>query len=147
LGPRGPIPVLGCGGERAGEGRRRRPGTVAAAAGIPAAWARCRGRAVGRLGSYCRCEGRWGAARFGTQLAGACSSPWRAPRAAQWRAGEGRSAAWHDVEGQLSYGPPWAHYLGGYQDRLLGGPLGLPDLRCMTPDGVKHRDYGGEVLG
>jgi hypothetical protein len=23
----------------------------------------------------------------------------------------------------LSYGPPWAHYLGGYQDRLLGGPL------------------------
>jgi hypothetical protein len=24
---------------------------------------------------------------------------------------------------------PWAHYLSGYQDRLLGGPLGLPDLR------------------
>jgi hypothetical protein len=24
----------------------------------------------------------------------------------------------------LSYGPPWAHYLDGYQDRLLGGPLG-----------------------
>jgi hypothetical protein len=22
----------------------------------------------------------------------------------------------------LSYGPPWAHYLGGYQDRLLGRP-------------------------
>jgi hypothetical protein len=39
----------------------------------------------------------------------------------------------------LSYGPPWAHYLGGYQDRLLGGPLGLPD-------GVEHKDYGGEVL-
>jgi hypothetical protein len=46
----------------------------------------------------------------------------------------------------LSYGPPWAHYLGGYQDRLLGGPLGLPDLRCTVPDGVKHKDYGGEVL-
>jgi hypothetical protein len=47
----------------------------------------------------------------------------------------------------LSYGPPWAHYLGGYQDRLLGGPLGLPDLRCTVPDGVKLKDYGGEVLG
>jgi hypothetical protein len=47
----------------------------------------------------------------------------------------------------LSYGPPWAHYLGGYQDRLLGGPLGLVDLRCMAPAGVKHEDYGGEVLG
>jgi hypothetical protein len=46
----------------------------------------------------------------------------------------------------LSYGPPWAHYLGGYQDRLLGGPLGLPDLRCTEPTGVKHKDYGG-VLG
>jgi hypothetical protein len=42
---------------------------------------------------------------------------------------------------------PWAHYLGGYQDRLLGGPLGLPDLRCMAPTGVKHKDYKGEVLG
>jgi hypothetical protein len=29
----------------------------------------------------------------------------------------------------VSYGPPWAHYLGGYQDRLLGGPLGPPGLR------------------
>jgi hypothetical protein len=47
----------------------------------------------------------------------------------------------------VSYGPPWAHYLGGYQDRLLGGPLGLPSLRCTTPDGVNHKDYGGEVLG
>jgi hypothetical protein len=37
------------------------------------------------------------------------------------------------------YGPPWAHYLGGYQDRLLGGPLGLPDLRCTAPAGVKHK--------
>jgi hypothetical protein len=47
----------------------------------------------------------------------------------------------------LSYGPPWAHYLGGYRDRLLGGPLGLPDLRCTAPAGVKHKDYKGEVLG
>jgi hypothetical protein len=47
----------------------------------------------------------------------------------------------------LSYGPPWAHYLGGYQDRLLSGPLGLPDLRCTAPDGMEHKDYRGEVLG
>jgi hypothetical protein len=47
----------------------------------------------------------------------------------------------------LSYGPPWAHYLGGYQDRLLGGPLGLPDLCHTVPDGVRRKDYGGEVLG
>jgi hypothetical protein len=47
---------------------------------------------------------------------------------------------------QLSYGPPWAHYLGGYQDRLLGGPLGLLDLCCTAPDGVKRKDYSGEVL-
>jgi hypothetical protein len=47
----------------------------------------------------------------------------------------------------FSYGPPWAHYLGGYQDRLLGGPLGLPGLRYTAPDGVEHKEYGGEVLG
>jgi hypothetical protein len=47
----------------------------------------------------------------------------------------------------LSYGPPWAHYLGGYQDRLLGGPLGLPGLRCTAPEGVEHKDYTGVVLG
>jgi hypothetical protein len=51
------------------------------------------------------------------------------------------------VLGGLSYGPPWAHYLGGDQDRLLGGPLELPNLRCTVPDGVKHKDYTGEVLG
>jgi hypothetical protein len=47
----------------------------------------------------------------------------------------------------VSYGAPWAHYLGGYQDRLLGGPLGLPGLCHMAPDGVRRKDYGGEVLG
>jgi hypothetical protein len=31
----------------------------------------------------------------------------------------------------LSYGHPWAHYSGGYQDRLLGGLLGLLNL-CYT---------------
>jgi hypothetical protein len=47
----------------------------------------------------------------------------------------------------LSYGPPWAHCIGGYQDRLLGGPLGLPGLRCTAPEGVEHKDYTGVVLG
>jgi hypothetical protein len=46
----------------------------------------------------------------------------------------------------LSYGPPWAHYLGGYQDRLLGGPLGLLDLGHTAPDGMGRKDYGGGVL-
>jgi hypothetical protein len=47
----------------------------------------------------------------------------------------------------LSYVPPWAHYLSGYQDRLLGGPLGLLNLGCTTPVGMKRKDLGGEVLG
>jgi hypothetical protein len=47
----------------------------------------------------------------------------------------------------LSYGPSWAHYLGGYQDRLLSGPLGLLDLGHMALDGVGRKDYGGGVLG
>jgi hypothetical protein len=47
----------------------------------------------------------------------------------------------------VSYGPLWAHYLGGYQDRLLGGPLGLPELRRTVPVGVRRKDHGGEVLG
>jgi hypothetical protein len=53
----------------------------------------------------------------------------------------------YKVLGGLSYGPPWAHYLGGYQDRLLGGPLGLLDLCHTAPDGVGRKDYDGEVLG
>jgi hypothetical protein len=52
-----------------------------------------------------------------------------------------------DMIGPLSYGPPWAHYLGGYQDRLLGGPLGLPGLRYTAPGGVEHKDYTGVVPG
>jgi hypothetical protein len=51
------------------------------------------------------------------------------------------------VEAVVSYGPPWAHYLGGYEDRLLGGSLGLPGLCHTAPDGVRRKDYGGEVLG
>jgi hypothetical protein len=47
----------------------------------------------------------------------------------------------------VSYGPPWAHYFGGYHDRLLGGPLGLPGLRYTAPEGVEHKDYTGVVLG
>jgi hypothetical protein len=47
----------------------------------------------------------------------------------------------------VSYGPPWAHYLGGYQDRLLGGPLRLPGLRYTASEGVEHKDYIGVVLG
>jgi hypothetical protein len=47
----------------------------------------------------------------------------------------------------VSYGPPWAHYLGGYQDRLLGGSLGLPGLRYTAPEGVEHKDNAGVVLG
>jgi hypothetical protein len=48
---------------------------------------------------------------------------------------------------RMSYGPPWAHYLGGCQDRLLGGPLGLTDLCRTVPDGVRCKDHDGEVLG
>jgi hypothetical protein len=53
----------------------------------------------------------------------------------------------YKVLGGLSYGPHWAHCLGGYQDRLLGGPLGLPGLCHMAPGGVRRKDYGREVLG
>jgi hypothetical protein len=51
-----------------------------------------------------------------------------------------------EVLGGLSYGPPWAHCLGGYQDRLLGGPLGLLSLCHTAPDDVRRKDFGGEVL-
>jgi hypothetical protein len=47
----------------------------------------------------------------------------------------------------LSYGHPWAHCSGGYQDRLLNGPLGLLDLGFTTPDRVGHEAYGVLVLG
>jgi hypothetical protein len=47
----------------------------------------------------------------------------------------------------LSYESPWAHYFGGYQDRLLGGSLGLLGLCHTAPDDVRRKDYGGEVLG
>jgi hypothetical protein len=54
----------------------------------------------------------------------------------------------HDQRSKVvSYGPPWAHYLSGYQDRLLGGPLGLLGLCHTAPDGVGRKDYSGGVLG
>jgi hypothetical protein len=65
----------------------------------------------------------------------------------QMSTGLARKSAMLSGKMTLSYGPPWAHYLGGYQDRVLGRPLGLLDLRCTVPDGVKHKDYRGEVLG
>jgi hypothetical protein len=51
------------------------------------------------------------------------------------------------LEGWLSYGHPWAHYSGGYKDRLLSGPLGLLDLCYTVPVAVKRKDYRGIVLG
>jgi hypothetical protein len=48
---------------------------------------------------------------------------------------------------KVSYGPPCAHYLGGYQDRLLGRLLALLGLRYTAPEGVEHKDCRGEVLG
>jgi hypothetical protein len=69
------------------------------------------------------------------------------PHAKYKHGGAAKALFCRNIMEALSYGPPWAHYLGGYQDRLLGGPLGLPDLRCTAPDGVKHKDYRGEVLG
>jgi hypothetical protein len=49
-------------------------------------------------------------------------------------------ATWAWPTWVVSYGPPWAHYLGAYQDRLLGGPLGLLGLRYTAPEGVEHKD-------
>jgi hypothetical protein len=53
----------------------------------------------------------------------------------------------YKVLGGLSYGHPWAHYSGGYQDWLLCGPLGLLDLGCTAPDGVDCKTCRGLVLG
>jgi hypothetical protein len=39
----------------------------------------------------------------------------------------------YKVHGGLWYGHPWTHYPSGYEDRLLGGPLGLLDLCYTTP--------------
>jgi hypothetical protein len=47
----------------------------------------------------------------------------------------------YKVLGGLSYGHPWAHSSGEYQDRLLGAPLGLLYLGCTAPVGVKCKDY------
>jgi hypothetical protein len=52
----------------------------------------------------------------------------------------------YKVLGGLSYGHPWAHYSGGYQDRLIGGSLGLLNLGCTTPAGMEQKDYRGILL-
>jgi hypothetical protein len=52
----------------------------------------------------------------------------------------------YKVLGGLSYGPSWAHYLGGYQDRLLHGPLGLPDL-CRTVREVQGLRWRSTRIG
>jgi hypothetical protein len=139
LGPRGPIPGLSCGGERAGEGRRRRPGTVTAAAGIPAAWARCRG--VGWLGIYCRCEGRWGAARFGTQPAGACSSSWLLA----WRRRTTRRGEWLGaMQGAAtpSWRPARLPATDGPTTTLLGVSAGLGRCERQGRRGTDRRSVG-----
>jgi hypothetical protein len=46
----------------------------------------------------------------------------------------------------LSYGHPWAHYSGGYLDRLLHGPLGLLDLGYTAPAGMERKAYRGLLL-
>jgi hypothetical protein len=48
--------------------------------------------------------------------------------------------------GGLSYGHPWAHYPGGYQDRLLCGPPGLLDLGYTLQDSMEHKETRGLVL-
>jgi hypothetical protein len=69
-------------------------------------------------------------------------SAWFSDQTAREKYDMGIIIAWH-----MSYGPPWAHCLGGYQDRLLGGPLGLFGLCHTAPDDVRCKDYGGEALG
>jgi hypothetical protein len=71
----------------------------------------------------------------------------KTPKSSPFTRGFGKGIQGKRTTKCLSYGPPWAHYLGGYQDRLLGRPLGLLGLCHTAPDGVRHKDYGGEVLG
>jgi hypothetical protein len=91
LGPKGPIRGVVWAGEGAGEGRRRRPGTVAAAAccagGVIGLWGR---RHTGELGHV---QGKVGRGLFGPAPAGTGASPWlpsMAPAAA-------RPWAWREV--------------------------------------------------
>jgi hypothetical protein len=51
------------------------------------------------------------------------------------------------LRGYVSYGHLWAHYPGGYQDRLLCGPLGLLELGRTVQDRVRHKETRGLVLG
>jgi hypothetical protein len=93
-------------------------------------------------------EGQHGGAEYGADAIGRAARVGAASLCA-W--GAWREGSWHRWQFArvvpLSYGPPWAHYLGGYHDRLLGGPLGLPGKRYTAPEGVEHKDYTGIVLG
>jgi hypothetical protein len=102
-GPRGhwgAIWGLGRGRERAGEGRRRRPGLVAAAA--------CRASEVGvsegvdTPASLVRCKGRWQKRLIGLPA----GRPWRSPRLPSMAP----AAAW-----------PWARRGGGGGAPFMGG--------------------------
>jgi hypothetical protein len=74
LGPKGPIPEVGWGREKAGEGRRRRPGTVAAAA--------CCTAVVGLRGYDGHADELWGMqGKVGKRLVQCVAgSAWSSPR-------------------------------------------------------------------
>jgi hypothetical protein len=78
LGPRGPVPGLGRGRETAGKGRRRRPGTVAAAAsctgGVTGLWGRRRAGELMQVQGKVRTRLVWGCSRPDPGLAAAACS-------------------------------------------------------------------------
>jgi hypothetical protein len=129
LGPRGPILGVGWGREEAGEGRHRRPGTVAAAACVPA-------RKCGRLGA------RVGARKCGEQLVLV-----RRPREERMAGGHGTDrrfigvrrpdGAWREERGKTSRRPRWARGMG---KGGLGTPAG-PDAEARY--GARGRGAGG----
>jgi hypothetical protein len=103
LGPRGPILGVGWDREEAGEGRRRRPGTVAAASCCAGGVMGLQGRRhAGELGHV---QGKVGRGLFGLAPAGTGASPWlpsMAPAAAmeRWRAPGGAVVRFGTGEGR-----------------------------------------------
>jgi hypothetical protein len=55
----------------------------------------------------------------------------------------GRDIAGRGEEGRARRILVWISLGLGCHDRLLGRPLGLPDLHFTVPVGVKHKDYRG----